>query len=261
MKSLLRWFLDCQYELSLLFDRLLPLKMRVWGYRDFVLKVIPGQLEPGSTVIDIGGGKRPIITAEQKAELGLKIIGLDISAEELENAPTGIYDQTIVADICQPDSPSLKADMVICLAVLEHVENTAAALRAIASFLEPGGKALLFMPGKNSLYARLNLLLPEALKKKILSLLFPGSEKKQGFKSYYDRCTPQMIKAMSEQEELEVVEELLYFQSDYFRFFLPAHVLYRLLTLFLVKVMGDEAAETFTLILRRQPAKDFEAEA
>ncbi|MCC6747305.1 MAG: glycosyltransferase [Deltaproteobacteria bacterium] len=47
-------------------------------------------------------------------------------------------------------------DTVICLNVLEHVEDVAAALRNIYSALEPGGKAILLVPQGQWLYCSLD---------------------------------------------------------------------------------------------------------
>ncbi len=201
-------------------------------------------------VLDAGGGKRPVITLLQKQNLQLEIIGLDISATELEAAPAGLYDSTFTADLVTARK-LVEADLVVCLAVLEHVPDTGSALKAIASMLKPGGQALIFVPCRNSLFARLNLLLPERLKRCLLRLFFRRSSEQQGFKSYYDRCTPSAMKALVLESGLQVEEELYYFQSAYFSVFLPLHAFYRLFTLLLRRCFGNEAAETFTLVLRK----------
>ncbi len=250
-KLMFEWFLYSQDRLCRIFDQFLPGFMKRWGYRDFVLEVSPGALKPGLSIIDVGGGKRPVIDAKTKRRLSLKVIGLDIASEELAKAPEGCYDQVIVANICE-NVPSLAVDLVVALAVLEHVPDVERALANIARMLKPGGRALIFVPGRNSLYARLNLLIPEKVKRALLKIFFRRSAEQQGFRSYYDRCTPERFKRMAAANGLEVEEELLYFQSAYFSIFLPLHALYRLLTLLQFLVIGNEAAETFTLILRRQ---------
>lgn len=247
-------FLYGQYRLCKIFDRLLPLNMRRWGYREFLLRVLPASLEPGLTLVDVGGGKRPVISEELKHRYKLKLIGIDVSAEELQHAPKDIYDQILVADICK-STPDFEADLVVALAVLEHVVDVEAALKNIAAMLKPGGRALIFVPCRNSIYARLNLLLPENVKKTLLHLFFRRSASQQGFKSYYNRCSPAELKEMAVKHGLEVEEELHYFQSAYFSVFLPLHVLYRVLTLLLIKLFGNQSAETFTLILRRSHAE------
>lgn len=224
--------------------------MRRWGYREFLLEILPGSLQPGITILDIGGGKKPAIDAASKKRLALRIFGLDIDANELDKAPEHVYDRKIAADICTANL-DVEADLVIALAVLEHVVDSRAAVRSIAKMLKPGGRALIFVPGRNSIYARLNLMLPQTLKRFLLRTIFPGSLKQQGFYSYYDKCTPKALKNAASECNLLIEEEQIYYQCDYFSFFLPLQALYRGLTLLLIRVLGTEAAETFTLVLSK----------
>lgn len=250
MRKLFDLFLYSQYRLCKIFDKLLPAKMTSWGYRDFILQVLPGQITPGMALLDVGGGKSPAISIAQKKELQLKIIGLDISEQELKMAPVGSYDQIIAQDICKlKDQP--KVDLIVCLAVLEHVKDPEPAIRGMASLLNSGGKALIFVPSRNSIYAQLNLLLPQAIKKVFLELIYAKNKDRQGFKSYYHKCTPAEFKEIAENAGLNVVDELYYFQSGYFSFFLPFHMAYRLISLLQIYFIGNEAAETFTFILEK----------
>src|SRR5439155_1407105 len=107
--------------------------------------------------------KRPWLSVERKGALQLKVIGFDISRSELEAAPQGSYDATICADITRFVGEE-KADVAICAALLEHVSDVDKALRGIASMLKPGGLAVVFIPCRNTLFARLNLLLPQNFK-------------------------------------------------------------------------------------------------
>ena len=79
--------------------------------------------------------------------LGLTVVGIDIDQAELDRAPQGIYDRTICADVSQLRG-NADADLLICLAVLEHVRDVSAAFTSIASCLKPGGKALIFDPSR-----------------------------------------------------------------------------------------------------------------
>ena len=257
LKHTFEKILILQYRLCRIFDRLFPSYMRIWGYREFVLKILPSMLEPGLMVVDVGGGKRPVITRAQKNLHQLKVIGLDLSAEELALAPEGIYDQTLVANICNLTQAPM-GDLVIALAVLEHVRDTDSAMKNIAAIVRPGGRALVFVPCRNSLFARLNLALPEWLKRKLLDLFFGRTSSQQGFKSFYNLCSPAELKKLAQKHGLEVEEEICYFQSAYFTMFLPLHVIYRLVAFLLVKIIGNQAAETFTLVLRRPGSKKCE---
>jgi 2-polyprenyl-3-methyl-5-hydroxy-6-metoxy-1,4-benzoquinol methylase len=151
--------------------------------------VVADYLAAGMTVYDVGGGKHPFFGLERKARLGLHVCAIDITEQELTSAPPSAYDEVFCADICSFIGDNT-ADLVVCQAVLEHVRDTKAAIRGIASLLKPGAVALVFVPCRNALFARLNLLLPESWKKQILFTIFPETQQHHGFPAYYDRCTP-----------------------------------------------------------------------
>jgi len=126
-------------RLSQAFERrFLPAAFAVDGNRDFVDGFYRSYLFPGATAVEVCGGKNPLISAAEKRELSLRVIGLDISEHELSAAPAGVYDRTICADITQYSGRAC-ADVAICAALLEHVRDTDAALCAISSLLKPGG--------------------------------------------------------------------------------------------------------------------------
>ena len=52
-----------------------------------------------------------------------------------------------------------QADTVICLNVLEHIEDDAVGLRNIASALAPGGRAIVLVPQDQSIYGTLDEVL------------------------------------------------------------------------------------------------------
>ena len=246
----MRTLIAFQTRLSLCFDRLLPRAFRVDGNREFLDSIVPENLKAGAVIYDVGGGKNPVITRERKTELGLRVVGVDIDCAELAAAPKGSYDQTAAADITSYQGGG-DADLVVCQALLEHVRDTGRALRAIASILKPGGKALIFVPSRNAVYARLNLLLPQNLKRWILFTVFPNMRRDHGFPAFYDRCTPSSFDCLTRQHGMITEDRRLYFQSDYFRFCFPLHALWRVWTMLFRIFAGPQAAETFTLILRK----------
>lgn len=250
MIRLLYRFTRHQQNLSRRFDGLLPREYQVDGNRDFVENWIEPYLSPGAVVYDIGGGKNPLVGIERKRRLELRIVGLDIDAGELAAAPTGVYDQTICADITRHEGTG-DGDLVICQALLEHVSDSGAALRAIASILKPNGTALLFLPSRNAVFARINRLLPEGVKRKLLFTIFPSARRDQGFPAYYDRCTPRDLRALANGSGLTVEICRPYFRSSYFTFFFPLHFAWRLWIFVYRFLAGEQAAETFSLALRK----------
>lgn len=153
----------------------MPSKYRQDGLKDFVNNVAPKYLKENQKIVDIGGGKRPFVGTEVKKLQGMKIIGLNISLSELKQAPSGIYDKIVVADIGsnQKVKNIKNADIVICVAVLEHVDNTQQAVKNICDILSNQGTALIYMPCKNTPFTKLNIILPEKFKKKVTPHITP----------------------------------------------------------------------------------------
>lgn len=250
MKNLLRKLINWNIRLSQAFDQILPEKYRIDGNRFFIEKFAPSYISHGLKIYDIGGGKQPYITVDNKKALALNITGLDIDQRELNQAPQQAYDQKICADITQFRGQS-DADLVICQALLEHVKHVDQAFAAIASILKPDGLALIFVPSRNALYARLNLLLPQGLKKAILHTIYPKTRQAQGFPSYYDQCTPRDFRRLAQKNNLHVEKESFHYISSYFSFFFPCYLFWRFWILSFHAVAGEQAAETFCMALRK----------
>lgn len=250
MASPLTRFTQSQQHLSKSFDRLLPAEYRVDGNRDFIDNWIDPYLKDGSVVYDVGGGKNPFVVLEQKQRRGLCVVGLDIDGNELAASPSGVYDKTICADITQYHGQG-QADLVVCQSLLEHVKNTQAAIGGIASILKPGGTALIFLPSRNAVFARINLMLPQQWKRKILYAVFPSTKPDQGFPAYYDHCTPADFRRLAANSGLAVDVCRVYFRSSYFMFFFPLHLTWRIWQLIFRLFAGEQGAETFSLVLRK----------
>ncbi len=248
---MLRRCVDQQKAWSHQIDRLVPARFKVDGNEHFREELVWRHIGTDQTVYDIGGGKRPLIPVSVKRERRLRVIGVDIDADELSRAPAGAYDEAICADICTYAGRG-DGDLVICQALLEHVPDTGAAFRAISSILRPGGKALLFVPSRNAVFARLNLILPESLKKKILFAIHPGTSERQGFKSYYDACTPRDFEVHAARTGFDVRELELYYLSSYFKFFAPLYATWRAWISLFYAVDSVQAAETFSMVLEKR---------
>ena len=245
-----RRFVASQFWLSRSFDRLLPSRFRIDGSKSFREEVAWRYVRHGMLVFDIGGGKHPLINSVQKNQLELRIIGLDIDAKELQQAPSGCYDDVCCCDLAEYRGAGT-ADLVICQATLEHVHDNAKALAAIASVLKPGGLAAIFAPSRHAVYARLNLLLPEIVTRKALDFVCPSNKGSHGFRAYYDRCSIGELSALGRRNGLEVVSIYPYYLSGYFGIFFPAYIIWRLWFLLNYAIDRERAAETFTIIFRR----------
>jgi len=251
--SLLRSFVNVNQNLSSWFDRvLLPSSFLTDGNTEFIKEMAPSYLQHGMKIYDVGGGKQPFVSVEEKVAFDLYVVGVDISQSELSLAPSGAYDDILCSDIAKVQGKA-DGDLVICMAVLEHVKDTEGAMKSIASLLKPGGKVLIFVPSRNAVFARLNILLPENIKKKILYAFYPSSRTGQGFPSFYHKCTPDDFIAMAKQNGLTEVESRYYYISNYFSFFFPIYLVWRIWMLLYKGLAGHQAAETFSMALVKKP--------
>jgi 2-polyprenyl-6-hydroxyphenyl methylase/3-demethylubiquinone-9 3-methyltransferase len=239
-----------QIWLSSNFDKLLPNKFRIDGNQDFIKSLVPKYLKKNCTIYDIGCGKTPLLSPDKKKALDLTIVGFDIDNDELEKAKEGSYDKIICDDITKFNGDK-DADLVICQALLEHVEDVEGAFSAISSVLKPGGLALIFVPSKYAVFARLNVVMPQKLKKYIMYKIYPDTKLTQGFPAYYNKCTPSEFKKLASINNLTVIEERYYFVSGYFSFFFPAYLVWRMLILLFYFLSREQSAETFSLVLKK----------
>lgn len=250
--SLLRSFINANIRLSRWFDRqFLPSYFVKDGNKDFIFEMAPSYLSQGMKIYDVGGGKQPFVDTSKKGDLCLTVVGIDISQSELDRAPVGAYDETICADIAKVHGHA-DGDLVLCQAVLEHVKDTEGAMKSIASLLKPGGKALIFVPSRNAVFARLNILMPENIKRKILYGVYPNARAAQGFPSFYHRCTPDDFIAMAKHSGLAEVESRYYYISSYFSFLFPVYLIWRIWVVLFKFIAGHQAAETFSMVLVKE---------
>lgn len=113
----------------------------------------------GNRVIEIGVGfgqySRKIIAGEKA------LLGCDIDVghlEELKNNSVSPLLQTLYLDLCAPDDNAVevcrkfKADTVILLNVLEHIEDHDAALKFLNDAVESGTELIIIVPALRTLY-------------------------------------------------------------------------------------------------------------
>src|SRR3954453_741383 len=143
-------------------------------------------LEPGSRILDLGAGARPVLPADARPA-GCHYIGMDSSRSELEKAPRGSYDEMLVGDITDR-MPELdgRFDLIISWLVLEHVKPLDVALDNVRAYLRPGGTFIAQLSGTFSLHALLNRVLPARVSRRLL-MKAQGREVDSVFPAPYHR--------------------------------------------------------------------------
>jgi SAM-dependent methyltransferase len=119
------------------------------------------QFEPslGSRLLEVGCGVGGILSQLEPREL---LMGIDIEAEEVDFArrrfagkPAYEFALMDIAQLSAEDRGVLKArrfDSVICINVLEHIDDDAGAVAAMADVLVPGGVLAMLVPAHPALY-------------------------------------------------------------------------------------------------------------
>ena len=196
-------------------------------------------------VADPGGGKKPYLADRPNH---LTYVGLDIDEEELKAAPPGIYTSTMVVDITKPGIRP-EFDVIICRFVLEHVHDTEAALQELSKMMRPGEICYISAPCRHAVFAKLNLIIPQGIKKKYLGKLYPSKES-DGFPVRYDRLSPSEISDIVEKIGATVSEVRKVYFSGYFTFFFPLHIAWRLFSVFQYYFIADYC-ERFEIIFKK----------
>jgi SAM-dependent methyltransferase len=150
-------------------------------------------------LIEIGGGRDPLLTPREARAAGVAYTTNDISERELSLGPAEFakarFDVAGEVDATQHEA----YDLVISRMVMEHVRGAPRAWANIAGLLAPGGVALAFHP---TLYAPpfvINWLAPEALTGPVLRVFFDdrNDSKQPKFPARYELCTTNPAKVES----------------------------------------------------------------
>ena len=118
----------------------------VWEvFRNAALK---DMLVPGARIIDIGGGLRAVKGRGNRYDERLgALFGEALTKLKYEIVdPVPDYSPDIVGDIHALPLPDNSVDGVICIAVLEHVENPVLAMSELLRVVKSGGKVFLYVP-------------------------------------------------------------------------------------------------------------------
>lgn len=223
---------------------------RTGGLADFTARVVPSLLGQRLRVLDVGGGRRPVIDPGIVERLQLHVTGLDLSEDELRAAPPGSYQATIVGDVSRVAIAG-PFDLILSRAVLEHVADPAAALGALAAALAPGGTMAHVVPCGHAPFAVAHRLLGHRLSRRLLRATHPDRTEIESFAAYYRLCIPSRMAAHCRRQGLEIVELRPHFASDYLHFCAPLHfVELSRQTLFALCGLTDWC-ETFILVARK----------
>jgi SAM-dependent methyltransferase len=187
----LRTIIDANVRLSRLTEQRfgLPTDKALWDAFEREADALIRALPDGATVLDLGGGRRCVYAGSVCPPGRVKLIAVDISAEEL--ALNNDVAETRVADV-SVDLPmdAGSVDLIVSRALLEHVSGVPAAIQHMATVLKPGGVALHLVPGRYSLFGTVARILPFNPLVKLLHAVMPWTRGQVEFPVHYDHCYP-----------------------------------------------------------------------
>lgn len=172
-------------------------------------------------IVDIGGGKTCYFAKYRDPFKRNKIIGIDISKEELSY--NNDVDEKIVADATKK-LPFIDeaVDIVASKCVIEHLKNTEDFISESCRILKRGGYSIHLIPAKFAPFAFINQMLPQKISAKLLFFFRPDTRGVCGFPAYYNKCYWSAINSLFKKNGFEIAESHFgYYQSTYFNFFVP----------------------------------------
>lgn len=206
-----------------------------------------GRLRDGDTVVDLGGGRRCVYAAAVPPGRDLRLVAVDVSAEEL--AANDDVDETRVANVAEGlpfDDGSVQ--LILSRALLEHVDGVPAAARHMGRVVAPGGTALHFVPCRYSLFGTAARLLPFHLMLDLLHRVSPGTRGQVEFETHYDNCHPDGLERAFRDAGFRRVEvDVCFAQPGYFE---PVFPLFLLTSLYerAVRALGLRRLSAYALV-------------
>ncbi len=177
-----------------------------------------------NVVVDVGAGKGWHAGGlDLKRALGVRLIGVDVSAEEMRD--NAVLDERLEADVCRSiPVEAQSADLITARAGVEHFPDNEAFVRNCSACLREGGLLIAAFTNKYAPFALINQILPHAIAKWLLRNLWPESEGVMGFKAYYDKTSYHAFKNILEKNGFVIREYYpSFFSSAYFMFFAPLY--------------------------------------
>ena len=180
------------------------LRYSQYVYEDILKKYV----NPSVDWIEMGCGHSVLPSWRQVEEQQLikncrAIFGIDFDWDSLK-AHSSIL-RKLRADITKLPFKNESFDLVTANMVVEHLDNPAVQFGEIRRILRPKGVFLFHTPNAYGYGVMLSLLVPEAIKGKLIRLI-EGREEHDVFKTYYAANTERAIRALAQENGFEVVE-------------------------------------------------------
>ena len=170
----------------------LPSDKTLWRKFEDEAAALIRALPDGAVVLDLGGGRRCVYATAVDPPGRLRLVAIDISAEELalNRDVADTYAADVATGLPMPDG---SVDLILSRALLEHVDGVSGAVQHMARVLRPGGVALHIIPCRYSLFGIAARLLPFEPLLRLTHKVMPSTRDDIGFAVHYDHCYPQAL--------------------------------------------------------------------
>lgn len=206
--------------------------------------------QDGLVVIDIGGGHMSPF-AKRRERRDTFVIGADILLEQVVDNPDS--DAGMVCDVCASiPLRDRSVDLLVSRSVLEHLPDNAAFVAECHRVLKPGGRAVHVCPTRRAPFALINRIVPNAVTRNLIRIFFPQWIDDCGFPAHYDHCAYPELTRLHARNGLRIEElHLRYYQSIYFKPFLPIYLISLAYDLLLWAVNFKPLCSQILLVARR----------
>ena len=177
------------------------------------------------TVVDVGAGKAWHFPHHYKRWYDIRLIGLDIDAEEM--APNVALDEKVCCDVSgEIPLPDGSADLFMAHSGIEHFPDNQKFLANALRILRPGGYLVAQFPSRYAPFVLANRMLPASVSRRLLDVGMGERAHLLGFPAHYDRTDYAAFRRLFTQVGFEELYHLPgYNSSVYSEFFLPLFAL------------------------------------
>ena len=137
-------------------------------FHAFFVEHLPAIAPPGASLIEVGCGRSQLLPYFAK-QFGLRVAGLDYSEVGCEKARRilqrdGVDGEIRCADLFDAAAvPATGFDVVFSFGLVEHFEDTAGIVRALARYATPGGSVLTLIPNMRGAVGAMQKLLSRTI--------------------------------------------------------------------------------------------------
>lgn len=221
MAELVTRFLAANRRLSGRFAARVESTDRFYRHYDALVFAAARELEPGSAIVDLGGGRHCPFADQVDRSDGTRIVAVDISRAELDANDS--VDEVRVADVATglPFADG-EVSLLVSRTLLEHVKGVPAAVEQIGRVTAPGGRTIHLIPCRNSLFALAARLIPWRIAKPAVDALVPSARGVVEFEPFYDSCEPTRLERLFREAGFSRIEvSVCWSQADYFQSIFP----------------------------------------